>query len=156
MLAGSRPASRMAASASDNCPIGMPNFEDAALSQVWVGLGIQGRVQAQADPGVGVVGGQSEQDRELVQGLRVDQRTRAQRQVQLLVALADPVRHDPLRPDARSASKRQLDGGDHLGPRTLGREASEDLRIEVGLDGVGDQRARQGVAVGGHVRSRPA
>ncbi len=91
---------------------------------------------------------------QLLQRLRVDQHAGAQRQVQLLVALADAVHDDPLGRNARSASERQLDGGDDLGAGAVGSEPAEQLRVGIGLDRVGDQRAREGVAVGGQVRGR--
>ena len=155
MLAGSRPAARRAASASGRFAIGMPNLEAAApVARCGCGDSVQCRVQAEADARIGVVGGERQQGAQLLQRLRVDQGAGAQGQVQLLIPLAHAVHHDPLGGNARSASERQLDGRHDLGAGAIAGKPAEQLRIRIRLDGVRDQRAREGVAVGGQIGGR--
>ena len=73
--------------------------------------------------------------------------------MQLLVALPHPVHDDPLAGAAGVAGEGQLDRGDHLAAGAIGHQAAEELRVGVGLDRVGDQRAGEGRAVRGQPRS---
>jgi hypothetical protein len=112
--------------------------------EVLVGLGVDLRVQPQADPRASVVAGQLEQSVQLVERLGIDQDAGAKGQVQLLVPLPDAVHDDPVRGAARAMSQGHLDRGDHLAAGAVGHQAAQKLRIRVGLDRVGDQRVRKG------------
>ena len=155
MLAGSRPAASQGGQR-----LRQVRDRDAELGgrgaggQVRMRLGVQCRVQAEADARVRVVRGQGEERGQLLQRLGVDQGAGTQGQVQLLVPLAHAVHHDPLGRDGGAARERQLHGGDHFGAGALGGEPAEELRVGVGLDRVGDQRAGEGVAVGVEIGGR--
>ena len=89
-----------------------------------------------------------DQRRERAERLGVDEGAGCQRRGKVAIGLSDAVDHDPFGRAAGAQGERQLDRPDDLEPEAVGRQPTQQRRIGVGLDGVGDQRSGERVSPG--------
>ena len=117
----------------------------AAGGQVRVRVGVEAGIDPQADP-TGTPC--RDQRRERTERLGVDEGARCQRRGEVAIGLSHAVDHDPFGRAAGAQGERQLDRPDDLEPEAVGRQSTQQRRIGVGLDGVGDQRSGERVSPG--------